>query len=241
MKLIGLILGIVLILNLSFLSSAIVPLSHAFHGTVTYENGTLVKEVNITAKIHEIIVETGKVTNGKFGYSENFIVEQDHGDLIYIYFNENVFGPWWLTPGKVTNLEIVLHSESTTPQNETNSTASNTTSTNQTSNSTSSINSKSNKHQSAKFLGYCDVDWECSGWSECNGEFMTRICTDTNNCVEKYNKPIEELDCKTLTTQKVLVEKNNQNMFLFFEIILAFLLFLILVVLIILTSKKSKK
>lgn len=230
--------SLILIFLIGIVVSDYVPLSHAFHGTVTYENGSVVNNGEILAKIHGIVVESGEITDGEFGYAENFIVEQSHGDWIYIYvsgYGDSVSGPWWLIPGTITDLDIVLPSENSTlpinqtaicgnliietgeqcddgnlinldgcssicqnesiiipPINETNST-----------DDCDEIDTTAMRNH---FIQFCDVNWECSGWTECSNGIMRRTCYDSNNCNLAYNKPVEEIGC-----ENVLVEERENN------------------------------
>lgn len=58
---------------------------------------------------------------------------------------------------------------------------------------------------------FCEVNWQCSGWNECNGEVMTRECVDTNNCAISYNKPAERASCEIPINSEVIQENMNNN------------------------------
>ena len=45
-------------------------------------------------------------------------------------------------------------------------------------------------------LSLCNVDWQCTGWSECVLGQTIRICEDKNHCGFEYNKPIEQTACE---------------------------------------------
>ena len=60
--------------------------------------------------------------------------------------------------------------------------------------------SKPKTSHTSGFIGTCEPNWECTGWSECSNGFRTRNCHDTNNCAYSYNKPIEKTDCETTST-----------------------------------------
>lgn len=81
------------------------------------------------------------------------------------------------------------------------------------------------------FGEFCQVDWKCSGWSECSNGFQTRTCADTNACSmyggDEYNKPIEIKSCE-LQTSKVLTEEKPSS-YLLIGIIIALVLMIILI------------
>ena len=80
------------------------------------------------------------------------------------------------------------------------------------------------------FVQFCNVNWECSGWSECIDGTMTRQCTDTNNCNEEYNKPYETSECSEKVLSNVYIEKENSNsLWIILGIILLIVLLVILV------------
>ena len=59
---------------------------------------------------------------------------------------------------------------------------------------------------------FCDVNWVCSGWNECDNGIMTRKCQDTNRCDYSYNKPIEQTGCEislSINNNKILILKNK--------------------------------
>jgi hypothetical protein len=81
---------------------------------------------------------------------------------------------------------------------------------------------------------FCEPNWQCTGWSECSDEIMTRKCIDTNNCLFSYNKPAETTACE----ENVLISpENNYCLFIFLSILFGFLL-IILIVLIILLLRR---
>jgi cysteine-rich repeat protein len=73
----------------------------------------------------------------------------------------------------------------------------------------------------------CNPDWECSGWSECDGEVMTRNCVDANMCEVQYNEPSEVSACDMIEEVK---EPANNNLFWFFLGILLLIILLIILV-----------
>ncbi len=76
-------------------------------------------------------------------------------------------------------------------------------------------------------LNVCSPNWECSGWSGCVGEVMTRNCVDTNDCEIQYNEPYETSSCDIVKQSK---EPINNNLFwLFIGVILLILLLIVLV------------
>ena len=42
----------------------------------------------------------------------------------------------------------------------------------------------------------CEEDWDCTEWSDCEGEIKTRVCIDSNNCGTEYDKPEEQRGCE---------------------------------------------
>ena len=78
------------------------------------------------------------------------------------------------------------------------------------------------------FVQFCDTNWVCSGWSECNDGVMTRNCVDKNNCDTEYNRPYEQTDCKVLSN--VYTEKNNTGSF---WVVIGVVVFVVLLVILI--------
>jgi len=74
---------------------------------------------------------------------------------------------------------------------------------------------------------FCEPNWQCSAWSQCDDEIMTRSCRDTNNCDFSYNKPAETTVCE----QKALIKADNTNYTLLLSLGITTLLLIILVVL----------
>ncbi len=81
------------------------------------------------------------------------------------------------------------------------------------------------------FRQFCDPNWKCSGWSQCENGYMTRDCKDTNHCSYGYNKPIEETGCEFVSQVFVQDEKKSPD-FLIFGIVLALILIILLVALV---------
>ena len=78
------------------------------------------------------------------------------------------------------------------------------------------------------FVQFCDVNWQCSGWSECKNGFMTRQCYDKNHCEDSYNKPIEKTGCE-LISQVLIKEDEPKYSFILIGIITTLILFIILI------------
>ena len=54
---------------------------HQFYGTVSYSNGSAVLSGTVKAKIDGVVVATGSITNGQYGYNPNlFFVTDPDGD-----------------------------------------------------------------------------------------------------------------------------------------------------------------
>jgi uncharacterized repeat protein (TIGR01451 family) len=83
----------------------------------------------------------------------------------------------------------------------------------------------------SKLQQFCDVNWECSGWSECVGGATTRKCQDTNHCEIIYNKPIEQAGCKEGIISESLIDKKGFNIPLMFLITTTIILILVLIAL----------
>lgn len=75
----------------------------------------------------------------------------------------------------------------------------------------------------------CLSNWECSQWSSCVDGFMTRKCTDINNCRTSYNKPTESSHCVQEVSPS-LQQSNSQGISaLEIGLILAIILLCILI------------
>ena len=81
-----------------------------------------------------------------------------------------------------------------------------------------------------KLIGdFCITNWECSGWSKCQGNLKTRECIDKNNCKTEYNKPAESASCNIISNSLVKEEpKNNFPFLLLFGIINLIILLIVL-------------
>lgn len=94
-------------------------------------------------------------------------------------------------------------------------------------------NNEDKKNHRAELLPFseCVPNWECSGWSECYQNTMTRTCKDTNFCEFPYNKPLESSLCAMDNVQ--IENKKNSNLWLtiagiIFLIVLIFVLIILL-------------
>ena len=164
------IIGIFLI---SIVSAVPVPSPHAFYGTVDYSNGKPVEGTIIT-QIDNLIVGSCEIVNGAY----DLVVESEYGGVIYFYLEgkSEVLETFVFKAFKITELNLIVEIPEETSQKE----------------------SKSKTSHTSRFIGTCEPNWRCTGWSECiNNEIMTRNCKDTNNCSYSYNKPIERTDCET--------------------------------------------
>ena len=82
------------------------------------------------------------------------------------------------------------------------------------------------------FVQFCDSNWKCSGWGECENNLMTRKCTDANQCELSYNKPTEITNCESLISNVLIEEKTSKfNYPLLAGVLIAVLLIVVLVVL----------
>ena len=73
----------------------------------------------------------------------------------------------------------------------------------------------------------CIPNWECFGWSECDGDVMTRTCIDDNQCEIQYNEPYKTTSCDVV--KEVKEEPVNNMLWFFLGILLLIILLIILV------------
>ena len=166
------IIGIFLI---SIVSAVPVPSPHAFYGTVDYSNGKPVEGTIIT-QIDNLIVGSCEIVNGAY----DLVVESEYGGVIYFYLEgkSEVLETFVFKAFKITELNLIVEIPEETSQKE----------------------SKSKTSHTSRFIGTCEPNWRCTGWSECSNGFMSRNCQDTNNCLYSYGKPIERTGCETTST-----------------------------------------
>lgn len=112
----------------------------------------------------------------------------------------------------------------------------NSTDNNHTNNSTDSNNKNYYSQTKVDFSKFCNVNWECSGWSSCVNGIQTRHCDEINGCSDQYNKPTEITQCLDSETEYSLVEKTQ---FPFIEFEIGFMFFLLAIFLIILIIRKK--
>lgn len=74
-------------------------------------------------------------------------------------------------------------------------------------------------------MKFCESNWKCSGWSECVGGTMSRVCFDDNGCKDSYNKPFEVSSCFDNLISNSYVEGQNSKWAL---IVLQIIIFLVL-------------
>lgn len=86
----------------------------------------------------------------------------------------------------------------------------------------------SKKDKAEEVVQFCEVHWECSGWSECFDGWMSRECEDINHCEYSYNKPMERATCDM--TSMVLVEEEQSFNWIVFLILIGIALILILII-----------
>lgn len=82
---------------------------------------------------------------------------------------------------------------------------------------------------------FCNPNWECTGWNDCDGGVQTRKCRDTNNCEYPLNKPIEKTSCDSirnyvLTSEESVEEKYYSIPFGLLILIAVLLLFILVFV-----------
>lgn len=76
-------------------------------------------------------------------------------------------------------------------------------------------------HDIRQIKEFCYTNWQCSKWSSCSNEIMTRDCVDTNRCTFSYNKPAESTYCGNLINPSLIQNGNND---ILFTLIAAFLI-----------------
>jgi len=189
-----------------------IPSPHAFFGNVEYSNGILIEEGTIIAQIANITVGNSEIINGSY----DLIVESEYGGLTYFYLggkNEPI-GAFLFDSFEITELNFIIEIPESPLENETDS--------------TSRSRHKSSSYQ-PNFELFCEPNWKCSGWGECENGLMTRECQDTNHCDYAYNRPIEETGCE-MTSKALIEEKENNWAFILFGIITPLILIVILIV-----------
>lgn len=197
-----------------------IPLPHAFYGNVKYSNGESVEGV-IVAKIDESIVGSCDIVGGFY----DLIVESEYWGLIYFYLggeNESI-GTFPFNSFEITELNFIIEIPEPPLENEIDST------------------SRSGHRPSAyqpNFELFCEPNWKCSAWSECNKGIMTRQCYDKNHCDYSYNKPIEETGCE-MTSKALIEEEENNWAFILFGIITPLILIIILIVIFSVKGRKK--
>lgn len=91
---------------------------------------------------------------------------------------------------------------------------------------------KSGKNMGFKKIGdFCEVNWECGGWSECVNNKMSRICVETNGCDFKYNQPSEIAGCESGIMEGSAIETESNLLWIFLGV--TFILILLLIILLI--------
>ncbi len=185
---------ILILLNLAFANPISSP--HAFYGNVLYNNGSLVSEGKIIAKINGIEKQSQEFLNGTYGYEKSFIVEGNPGEIIEFYIDgeDNVLAKVVLEFGQITNLNFTIN---VTPQN-------------------NSFPAEEGRRKSVQYIPkfYCEPNWQCSGWGECSEGIKTRVCKDSNRCEFSYNKPNEKTGCEIISSLTIKEEKFNWEIFL---------------------------
>ena len=93
---------------------------HQFYGTVSYSNGSAVLSGTVKAKIDGVVVATGSITNGQYGYNPNlFFVTDPDGDrtgtTISFFVNDVETGTTAVfANGGYTNLNLSISGSSST-------------------------------------------------------------------------------------------------------------------------------
>lgn len=90
--------------------------------------------------------------------------------------------------------------------------------------------SKKRKSYSAWFEPECNANWECSTWSECDGDVKHRSCNDYNLCYSTIDKPIETIGCNIILPSTLEPETNNNLRILIGSFIILFVILISLLI-----------
>lgn len=107
---------------------------HQFYGTVSYSNGSAVLSGTVKAKIDGVVVATGSITNGQYGYNPNlfFVTDPDSnrvGKIIMFFVNDVDTGATAVfANGGYTNLNLSISGSSSTSNGSTSTSGGSTTS-----------------------------------------------------------------------------------------------------------------
>ena len=199
-----------LIFLIGVVSAIPIPSPHGFHGIISYSNGTLIEEGTILAKINEGLVGSSDIIDGSY----DLIVESEYGEIINFYFEDELIGNYTFKAFEVTELNFVINIEESEDETE----------------EPTHIKASKSFWQISLDKQFCEPNWKCSAWGECENNWRTRKCSDTNHCVYSYNKPIENTDCGIISS--VLVEQQEEKtnwIFISSGVIITLILSIILV------------
>ena len=173
------------IFSISIISAIPVPSPHAFYGNVDYSNGQSLEGETIITQINNLTVGSCEIVNGKY----DLVVESEYGGLIYFYLEgkNEPLETFVFKAFEITELNLIIEIPEETSQKE----------------------SKSRTSHTSHFIGACEPNWKCTGWSECSAGFMIRNCKDTNNCAYSYGKPIEKTGCETTSPEQISLSFKN--------------------------------
>ncbi len=223
------------ILFLPIISATFPGIPHQFYGDVLVNNSSLVSGT-VTVERNNQVIATTEILDSKYGYEVIFLVEDIeynlNGKLIIFYVNGIKATEFIFENGGTTKLDLIIQGginycgngfcqgdetylncpeDCEAPKEE----------------HTITITRKS---KSRGFIEFCDPNWKCSGWKECNNDLMTRECYDSNHCDYAYNKPVEEAGCDMISQS--LIEKNTPNYLFILVIGITIILIIVLIVLV---------
>jgi len=166
----------------ALISASPIPEPHAFYGSVIYANGEIVESGTIVAKMDNEIIGQAEIINGYY----DFLVIPGREGIIFFYFNGFKIGEYEFEDFGVTELDFVIGE---IPEEE-----------------PEYSHRGFNAYQPEQF---CDPLWKCNAWGECVDGIKTRTCSEKNNCVIKYNKPIERTGCEELVSPALVQKDDN--------------------------------
>ena len=252
------ILGIVIFLS-ALISASIPNVPHQFFGEVIIQ-GIPAQEGVVTAKIEGSIVETGEISDGKYGYEDVFLIQDPLGDMpcgeISFYVNDIFATKHGFENGAVTRLDLIigeyeefcgnniLEGEEECDSGENNGVKCD--------NSKEdceycSLNceimrldkedekkSSSNSGDRIVYIGdeECKENWKCSAWSSCDKGIERRNCYDENKCGSHETRPVVERECQILgkPAKEMKTPPKLENINFLLIIGSGFLVFLIFIV-----------
>jgi len=191
-------IGMILLSNLVL---AIPGIPHQFYGSVTYNGQSAPDGLSVVAKINGVEVASTTTSDGKYGYSPVFYVDDPNniraGDNVSFFVNGIDTGQIKkFVNGGITQLDLTVTGPSvgtTTPT--------------QTSGDGGGggggggggvVTTTTVAEETTTTVEKCQEEWTCTDWSECKDGIQTRTCTDENNCGTDLYRPFESQPCTTV-------------------------------------------